>query len=513
MKKYLNDICSIFIIIQPILDVLTGIGIHYFHMSITIGIIIRFLFLLGICILPIIYKKYKILILYGIIALYMIFYSIGMKEMLFQNIQELFHVFYFPIILVTLYSFRKELKGNSLILFLTLCIYLLFLFIPTIFQVGYKTYEITKQGKLGFFNSANEISGILSILTPFLFLYIEQIKKIGLKLLIIIIYFFTIVTIGTKTPIISLGLTLLITSIYISKRSIQKKNWKPMIYLGIGVVLGIIGLIIIIPKTNFYKNIETHRKFLKIDEVSDITDEKILDHFIFSQRLSFLKEKQKQYNKSSTYKKLFGIGYYQGIERTKSIEMDYFDIYYSHGIIGFIIVCSIFFSLLIFFLKTDQEKSYQRLMRHTAIFLAIILSFFTGHIITSPSVAILVIYLLISCYKEKKRILFVCKEEKGLDNFKKNNKEKYNITILKDKNYSYIKRIIEYHTYDFSCSYKIDNKLVISASKYNSIYDCDTINPYTFQISKKKEKEKIFLPKFTNMNQIEKYIEGDSVER
>jgi len=34
------------------------------------------------------------------------------------------------------------------------------IFIPTFLDVGYKTYEVTKKGSLGFFNSANEISGI-----------------------------------------------------------------------------------------------------------------------------------------------------------------------------------------------------------------------------------------------------------------------------------------------------------------------------------------------------------------
>ena len=48
IKKNFNIILLIFILLQPILDVITGIGIHVWHTNITIGIIVRMLFLLFI---------------------------------------------------------------------------------------------------------------------------------------------------------------------------------------------------------------------------------------------------------------------------------------------------------------------------------------------------------------------------------------------------------------------------------------------------------------------------------
>ena len=48
IKKNFNSILLIFILLQPILDVITGIGIHVWHTNITIGIIVRMLFLVFI---------------------------------------------------------------------------------------------------------------------------------------------------------------------------------------------------------------------------------------------------------------------------------------------------------------------------------------------------------------------------------------------------------------------------------------------------------------------------------
>lgn len=45
IKNNLSKIISIFILIQPILDLITGICLHEFNLNLTLGIIIRMLFL------------------------------------------------------------------------------------------------------------------------------------------------------------------------------------------------------------------------------------------------------------------------------------------------------------------------------------------------------------------------------------------------------------------------------------------------------------------------------------
>ena len=64
-------------------------------------------------------------------------------------------------------------------------------------------------------------------------------------------------------------------------------------FLGvIFVLISIVLLLGIVPRTNFYKNIKTHLNYLKVKNVVDVfKNEKLVDHFIFSQRITFLTKK------------------------------------------------------------------------------------------------------------------------------------------------------------------------------------------------------------------------------
>lgn len=540
IKCNISKILSIFILLSPFIDLFTGIFIHSLNINFTIGIIIRILFLIFICFITLFtFKKKNILIPYLIIGIYFICYIvvnlIYKDSSILKEIQELIKVFYFPIILISLYSIKEEIHISRMTLFTTLFIYLILIFVPTFFNVGYKTYEITKAGTLGFFNSANEISGIIAILTPIMFIILTESKNLIPKLILGIMYLVVILMMGTKTPLLSLGITLMISIIYYWTNLVKNKKYKQVFLSLFILIVGISSLIIIIPRTNFYKNIETHLHYLKLNNITEVfKSEKYVDHFIFSSRLKFLKNKAKIYNKSNIYEKLFGIGYINNNKLTKSIEMDYFDIYFSHGIIGFIIYFSISISILIKILSNKINKSYQRLMYETSLFLIIILSLFTGHILTAPSPSILVIIIVLSINKkQKKRLLFtdVNLEIGGIEKAQINlldniNYNKYKVdlileekkgTLLSKVNKNVLIRelkvsnnknkiirksinltrklifkILEYKNYDFSCCYTTYsyscNKLALIASNNSSIY----IHSDYKYVYKKKEDFKAF---------------------
>lgn len=408
IKKNINSIISIFILIGPILDFLTGICIHTLNINFTIGIIVRVIFLLFICIVTIfIFKKKKLIIPYLIIGLYFILYILGMvlfkENGLFFEIQNLVKVFYFPIVFLSLYSIKDKVDINNKVLIKTLFLYLILILIPTVFGIGYKTYEITKAGTLGFFNSANEISGIISILTPVMFIMLKDKKNIILKVLLGLMYLVVILMMGTKTPLLALCFTIGVFLAYLLIESIKQKKYKKIIITLSILLLGVFGIILVLPKTNFYKNIKTHLDFLEVESIADVfKDKKLIDHFIFSQRLTFLEKENKLYSKSNLYLKTFGIGYLNNGKETKMIEMDYFDIFYHHGIIGFLV----YFSIIIYLLakKIKFNKSFEGYMLRTSFVLIGILSFFTGHIITAPAVSIIVIILLLKMFNKEKVI-------------------------------------------------------------------------------------------------------------
>ena len=442
IKKNFNIILLIFILLQPILDVITGIGIHIWHTNITIGIIVRMLFLVFILYSVVfVYKRKKSLIFYAILVIYGILYMAGMliykeKVGLFSEIQGLCRVFYFPVLLISLYSIKDEIKISKMTLMVVLITYLVCILVPNCLNLGFKTYEITKAGTLGFFNSANEISGIISILTPIMILILTNKKKKLLTLIIGLIYLYVILTIGTKTPLLSLGITIFFTYLWFIHQEIKLKRVKRVAISIILLIIFIAGMIVILPKTNFYKNIETHLEFLEVDNITEVfQDKKLIDHFIFSERLTFLENRYKDYRDENNYLQLFGIGYLKDGKDTKAIEMDYFDIYYSQGLIGFIIYFGIYGYFFGLIMKRRKRLDFTQYMLYISVVLSILLSFVTGHIITAPAVSILLVVLLILLEKmQKTRILLIGKNlniDRPLENkLKKLDINKYELDFL-----------------------------------------------------------------------------------
>ena len=442
IKKNFNIILLIFILLQPILDVITGIGIHTWHTNITIGIVVRMLFLAFVLYSVIfVYKRKKSLIFYAILVIYGILYMAGMLIYkdgvgLFSEIQGLCRVFYFPVLLISLYSIKDEIKISKMALMVVLITYLVCILVPNCLNLGFKTYEITKAGTLGFFNSANEISGIISILTPIMILILVNKKKILLTLIIVLIYLYVILTIGTKTPLLSLGITIFFTYLWFIHQEIKLKRVKRVAISIILLLIFIAGMIVILPKTNFYKNIETHLEFLEVDNITEVfKDKKLIDHFIFSERLTFLENRYKDYRDENNYLQLFGIGYLKDGKDTKAIEMDYFDIYYSQGLIGFIIYFGIYGYFFALIMKRRKRLDFTQYMLYISVVLSVLLSFITGHIITAPAVSILLVVLLILLEKKQKtRILLIGQNlniDRPLENkLKKLDINKYELDFL-----------------------------------------------------------------------------------
>ena len=547
IKKHINTFISIFIILGPFIDLITGLCIHQFNLNITLGVIFRFIFLLSIVLITLfVYKKKKLLIPYIGIGLYSIFYVIGIilykNSSLFTEVHSLVKCFYFPILFISLYAINDEVKISKMTLFTTLFLYLIMIFVPTALGIGYKTYEITKAGTLGFFNAANEISGIISILTPVIFIIFYKSKNIIPKIILGIMYLVVILMMGTKTPFLTLGITIFMSLLYILAETIKNKRYKTLIASLLIVVIGTTSILMIIPKTNFYKNIQTHLDYLKVEKVTDIfKDEKLIDHFIFSQRLTFLNKRAKSYHKANTYQKIFGMGYTKNNKQVKLIEMDYFDIYYNHGIIGFIVFMSIMLYVVTKILKTETKITYETYMVHTSALLIIFLSFVTGHIVTAPAVDIIVIIILLSLIKRnKKDLLFADKnlEIGGIEAAQVNlinriDLDKYNVTIiLEEKKGELLKKldnrvivkelkvsnnknviirklinvirkltfkILNYDNYDFSCCYTTYsyscNKIAKIASSNCTLY---VHSDYKYVYNDEKDFREFFDSRKTN---------------
>lgn len=553
IKKYLNNILVIFLLLQPVLDLITGLCVNLLNIHITLGIIIRVIFLAFLMYTTVfVYKKKFSLYTYLALLIYSIFYLIGIiiykDGVVFYELQGLLKAIYFPIILIALYDLKDEYKISKMTLFTTLFIYLGLILIPNALGLGFESYKITKSGNLGFFNAANEISGIISLLTPIMFVIIKDLKNKILKIVYALIYLIVILTIGTKTPLLTLLIIIAFTYLYYIVHCIKKKTYKPIAITGIIIVVALSSLLLILPKTNFYKNIKVHLDFLEVDNVFEIFQEQeLIDHFIFSQRLTFLNNKSIDYIESSTYEKIFGIGYTENGEQTKLIEMDYFDIIFSHGIVGFIVIIGIYLYILYKVLSTNRKIDFENYMIKLSIFLILILSFFTGHIITAPAVSIIAVILILDNMKKTKKDLMFATvhfdmggiETSLINLLNQFDYNKYNITVvLEEKRGIFLPQvnknvrieevkvsnhnnvivrkitnlfrkliftIVNYNNYDFSCCYATyslsSNKLARISSKNSALY---VHSDYTILYDKEEDFYKFYNDR--NINDFRKIL-------
>ena len=502
LKKNSSLLISIFLLISPVIDLLTQSNIiktNYY----SIGLILRGLFLISIIFLTIFtYKKKKLFIPYSILLIYFIIYisgSILYKDTfsLVKDVQGLIRVFYFPIIFLSLYSLREEIRISKYTLWTTLCIYTLFLYILFITNNQFLLKDYF------------ELKGIISILVPFIFIMISNTKNILKKIIILFVFIGTSFILRSKTILLSFYLTIFLTIIYIIKRQIQERNIKQIILLIFISIITLSSMTITIPKI-----ILNNHKNLTISKI--IKDEELLNKYIMNQRLTRLKKKALVYKESNIYQKLFGIGYYKDKEEINIIKMDYFDIYYSHGLIGFLLFFIIILIILYKVLDKTKYEDYNNYMFHISLLLVIVLSLFSGSIITSPSCSLICIILILFLTNHKKKnLLFSSKDlriggiESSLVNLvNRIDLSKYNVTIiLEEKKGDYLSKInknitikdckvsdnkivvirkminfirklfftiINYQNYDFSCCYATysysANLLARVSSSNNSIY-------------------------------------------
>lgn len=531
IERNIVKIVMIILLLNPIIDLFSSVFTNILSIKISIGVILRAGFLL----LAIYYmgiidkskdKKRNIIYLILLFLYFLIFLILEIgNNNLSQFIAELKFMsksFFFPIFLIFLYTIRNKFLKMNFFLLLIMYIYILLIGIFMLLGIGLDSYDIAKVGTVGLFNSANEISCIIGILTPFYIYWLlnDLNKKNAIfRFITFIFYLFVILSIGTKVPLLSLFITLLCVLLKKFIGFIKYRRWGMLFLYLIVLILLTFLITIIIPKTNFYKNLKIHADYLNITKAQDvIKDSELIDHFVFSQRIKFYHNVNDIYKQAPLLQKLFGMGYVKGESNyTKMVEMDYYDIFYAHGVIGFLLYYSVIAFFIYCIIKDDLFNWVPKKQLYgLSIFLILILSLFSGHVMTSPSVSIYcAIIFSIILSNPKRKLVFIANDlrvggiETSLVNLlDKIDYKKYQVTLILEKkegeflleinhhisifsynisyhknilvrkSYNFLKRVLfgllYYNSYDFSCCYAtyslMGNKLARLMSSNGTIF-------------------------------------------
>ncbi|WP_144488343.1 O-antigen ligase family protein [Bacillus sp. ABP14] len=432
----------LFIVFQPILDLLTSFSIYVLHMSATVGIVVRFAFMLlalGYLLLHHKQQGAKKYILY--LCLFGIVLAIGLVNNLMvkspvsfgEEVKFILKSVY-PIVLLFGYIIAlKELKNNEYAFHKIITYFLYATLILSISIIAamasgtdFPSYPNSKIGSRGWFFAGNDLSSIFAIMFPIVVLYsvhkTTSFSKVYYWIPTVLAMYASIM-IGTKVGygaiVITLGIALFF--LFIEYMIHRKKEGKGFTYLVNTVVAAVVlgGLLVLTPQTPIAKNMTIHLQIYEykksVQEEKDRKEGKVIteeEHkegeltdsemksLIYSDRDKFLKVYKQYYKDAPLSQKLFGMGYAGNYTtKMKLVEMDFHDLFFAFGIVGFLmyLLPLLYFGIKIFIrLITNFKKlfSVKHMLLASTLVLSLGIGFMSGHVLTAPAVSIFFVVIL-----------------------------------------------------------------------------------------------------------------------
>ncbi|PFD99035.1 hypothetical protein CN288_19925 [Bacillus sp. AFS023182] len=438
LSNKFENFLLIFIMLQPILDLLTSFCIMVLKIDTTIGVITR-LFVMALGGIYILLqakekgnRKYIIyLIVVGIVCAAGFVNNKFVKSpiMLGEEIKFIAKSLY-PIIMLTCYIFVfKSLKNKvntyskmrNYIVYSTLIINAIMV-ISIATGTDYNSYTSIKTGSRGWFYAGNELGSILAVICPIVFLYsIEKTTSIAKSYFWIpsLLMIFSLFAIGTKVGFGAIVGTMIVAVFMCYVQAfLQRKDRKKKAYLLNGIIATVVfaGVVAYTPFSPFLKNIGFHFQFLENKQEMKEAEEKKEDKpqhkppvtqeekevkkkeetqaLIFSGRELFEKVYKDYYAEAPTSQKLLGMGYSGNFKGDpKLIERDFHDWFYAFGIIGFalLLIPFLYFGikiLLILITRFREVFTVKYGLLATSLALGLGIAFIAGHVLTAPGVSI-----------------------------------------------------------------------------------------------------------------------------
>lgn len=289
MKK----INILFFILLPFVDVITALSTRLIDLPVSLGIIIKGLYILVLSIYVVFYSKSKYKKMYlwyiGSIILFTLLYFVTKLDLLnstylFTEVTYLFKALYASILffgLLVIYDDSKfDSRSVNRLMIYSLFVYCLLLIIPTITGTNFNGYEHTENnnGSIGWFYAGNDVSAIMLMLYPFIYTFFNKKidsnnRKTYLYYLLLVLVVASVFVLGTKTGWLGLILITLVLFL-IELRSREKSiNFIPMLVL----TILLIPLTFITPAvSNTNNSIEEIRQNDKDNKISIKNDDKVI---------------------------------------------------------------------------------------------------------------------------------------------------------------------------------------------------------------------------------------------
>lgn len=439
-KIYTKKIISIIIVLQPIIDILTFFMKEYANMDVTVGVVIRTLFLLYALIYIVFSEKITknkknllSLIVLSIVFLINILITIANKTFAISDIKNIMKVCYLPIILIffLMYNEKSKEKLSYKILIINGLIISSSILIAKLTGSEVCTYGDSInciEGYSGWFYSANELGMILVLLFGVTLYDFYKTNYSVLSLISLIMILYSTLCLGTKASFLGVVGILCLNLIFQIVRLIffRSKGQAVMLVMSLFIPLFIYLLIPSIPVC--YNNYDLFRSYniyckVPIDKSKfnqkdfdykneqkhmegEYSEEKISNdkktELILSGRDKYLEQKVEKVKKYTLFEKLFGMGY-SGYGKNNDgkiviTERDYYDLIFEYGYIGTLAILTplilAFMSIALFMFKNLKSILHNKNIMIFAVLIVLAGAHISGHTLFAPAVTTYIAYMI-----------------------------------------------------------------------------------------------------------------------
>ena len=452
-----------FILIQPVIDILTTASILYIDFPITVGIVLRVLYLIGmsgfLVWMATKSKRAKAYFIYlaglgGILLInFVVNYLTKDPYLLVEELTFYSKVVYFHVLFFGFLAIFQELQrmGTKISHLLIRYFVIIGTTIGIVFVLAHLTntslanYARSKEGWTAWFYAGNEIGAAMAIILPVVALYAIYKTthwKQAYYWVPFILLSFGLLALGTKVGYGGVLLTILVGLFasglfYFVKKDRSKRVRTNFVITALLLVV----LLVITPVTPVFGNMFAHLNILGFDVTKeDVLDKKAkdkdksadminelpqltgdqLENLVFSSREQYRANYKEQFQDAPFIQKAFGMGYAGNYEEPrrhqplKTIEMDFHDWFYSFGYIGFLYFVAplIYFTIMYigqFIRRFKESWNYFNLLTGSSFIIGIGIAYTAGHVFTAPAVSIYLAFLfaamIIAIYKEGDQLI------------------------------------------------------------------------------------------------------------
>ena len=441
-RERLMLILSVYIICQPLLDILTARGVYAGH-PVTAGVVVRSLFmalsvLYAVFIsdfpgkrLPMIYTG----VLVGYLALFMLhLLAVGGLSLALHNVTDVVKTFFAPFVLIFLYCVYREygFSVTTQSVGVAGAIYSSVILVAFLTDTSNSSYINSGNGYNGWFYAANEIGCIVALTVPFTIYHCVKMvpgitKKTWWKGLVIawcvLAAAFSADFIGTKIVFLFILVYALAGLVWMLFRLWKERSAAVLCQAAVMLALAVIilGLYRVSALKQYRDAIFDHMSEVSSEEVitwypselqeaiegtwlKELVDEnpvaQMLDR-VLSRRLYSAAPSVEVFLEGGMDTKLLGIGYADSDAYSRPIyfmiEMDPPAILIRHGIVGFFIYCVPYFAFIVYAVIQFFKRPLRWLSSLSGCTLlyctlaGFAISIMAGHALVSPAVATFVL--------------------------------------------------------------------------------------------------------------------------